>query len=227
MKGMNSRLVSTYSNENEMAVMNSKGPALIASSKYALGHREVPHPVVHVLRIVQPVEVLVEVADGVELRLRMAQLVDRLHLAGHARAHAAQRSPGHRIAAVRRVFERRHAGQEQLQRVQVARVADVELAVVLLEGVDDRVELLFLLALELPVGVHREAERVFPLVPVVDLDALELVEGKDIVHRLVGGVPAEAAGHHRVAFLQAEPGGGALGVVCVGHGVVSLNAVMR
>ena len=33
MKGMNSRLVSTYSNENEIAVTNSKGPALIASSK--------------------------------------------------------------------------------------------------------------------------------------------------------------------------------------------------
>ena len=33
MKGMNSRLVSTYSKENEIAVMNSNGPALIASSK--------------------------------------------------------------------------------------------------------------------------------------------------------------------------------------------------
>ncbi|MNS87183.1 hypothetical protein D3C72_1211170 [compost metagenome] len=37
MNGMNSRLVSTYSNENEIAVMNSNGPALIASSKYDLG----------------------------------------------------------------------------------------------------------------------------------------------------------------------------------------------
>ena len=33
MKGMNSRLVSTYSNENEMAVTNSNGPEVIASSK--------------------------------------------------------------------------------------------------------------------------------------------------------------------------------------------------
>src|SRR5438128_1320635 len=37
MNGMNSRFVSTYSNENEIAVMNSNGPAVIASSKYDLG----------------------------------------------------------------------------------------------------------------------------------------------------------------------------------------------
>ena len=37
MKGMNSRLVSTYSKENEIAVTNSNGPALIASSKYDFG----------------------------------------------------------------------------------------------------------------------------------------------------------------------------------------------
>ena len=32
-KGMNNRLVSTYSNENEIDVTNSNGPAVIASSK--------------------------------------------------------------------------------------------------------------------------------------------------------------------------------------------------
>src|SRR6476620_10095061 len=37
MKGINSRLVSTYSNENEMAVTNSNGPADSASSKYDFG----------------------------------------------------------------------------------------------------------------------------------------------------------------------------------------------
>ncbi|MNP17727.1 hypothetical protein D3C76_1101680 [compost metagenome] len=37
MKGTNSRLVSTYSNENEMAVRNSNGPAVRASSKNDLG----------------------------------------------------------------------------------------------------------------------------------------------------------------------------------------------
>ena len=37
MKGTNSRFVSTYSNENEIAVMNSNGPAVIASSKNDFG----------------------------------------------------------------------------------------------------------------------------------------------------------------------------------------------
>jgi hypothetical protein len=37
MKGTNSRLVSTYSNEKLTAVRNSKGPAVIASSKKDLG----------------------------------------------------------------------------------------------------------------------------------------------------------------------------------------------
>jgi hypothetical protein len=37
MKGTNSRLVSTYSNEKPMATMNSNGPAVTASSKKDLG----------------------------------------------------------------------------------------------------------------------------------------------------------------------------------------------
>jgi hypothetical protein len=61
---------------------------------------------------------------------------------------------------------------KSLSGVDVARVGDVEMAVVLVEGVDDRVELALLLGLVLPVGVHGQAEGVFPLVPVVDLDAL-------------------------------------------------------
>jgi hypothetical protein len=79
---------------------------------------------------------------------------------------------------VGRVLQRDHAVDEQLERVEVAGVGDVELAVVLLEGVDDGVELALLLALVLPVGVHGQAEGVFPLVPVVDLDAFELGQGK-------------------------------------------------
>ena len=39
----------------------------------------------------------------------------------------------------------------------------------LLKSIDGRVELLFLFALVLPVRVHGETKRVFPLVPVVDL----------------------------------------------------------
>ena len=38
------------------------------------------------------------------------------------------------------------------------------------ERVDDGIELALLLGLVFPVGVHRQPERVFPLVPVLDLD---------------------------------------------------------
>jgi hypothetical protein len=37
MKGTNSRLVSTYSNEKPIAIMNSNGPAVRASSKNDFG----------------------------------------------------------------------------------------------------------------------------------------------------------------------------------------------
>jgi hypothetical protein len=81
---------------------------------------------------------------------------------------------------VRHVFQRADAVEEELDRVDVARVGHVEVAVVLGEGVDDRVELALLLGLVLPVGVHGQAEGVFPLVPVVDLDALVLGVGKTL-----------------------------------------------
>ena len=43
-----------------------------------LRHRQVPHPVVHVGEVVETVEELVVVAERMQLRLRVTQLVDRL-----------------------------------------------------------------------------------------------------------------------------------------------------
>jgi len=105
---------------------------------------------------------------------------------------------------VRLIFLRRNAGQEQLHDIGVAAVGDLGLAVVLREGVEHRIELALLLRLEFPVGVHGQAERVFPRRPVLDLDPLERVVGENLVHRLIGGLPVEAARHMRVALLETE-----------------------
>jgi len=100
------------------------------------------------------------------------------------------------------IFQRADTRQEQLECVDIASVGDVELAVVLLERVDNGVELALLLPLILPVGIHRETEWVFPLVPVVNLDALELVLREHLVHGLVGRVPAQTAREQRVFSLR-------------------------
>lgn len=124
--------------------------------------------------MVHAVEVLVVVADRVRLGLVVAQLVDGLHLRRDAGAFAGELAAHMGEAAVCVVLQRRHALDEQLERVDVARVGHAELAVVLREGLDDGVELLLLLALVLPVGVHGQAERVLPLVPVVQLSLIHI-----------------------------------------------------
>ena len=79
------------------------------------------------------VEKLVVVADRVDLGLGMAQLVERLHLRRDARPGAAQVARDVGEMAVRLIFERRHTLDEYLDDVEVAGVADAELAVVLRE----------------------------------------------------------------------------------------------
>ncbi len=158
----------------------------------------------HMLEVMKAIEELVVMADCVDLGLRVTQFVDCLHLAGDPRTGSTKVAPRQREAAVRGVFERAHPRQEQLQRIDIPRVGDIELAVVLLEGINDRVELAFFFALIFPVSVHCQAKRVFPFVPVVDLDAFEFVVRKDLIHRLVGGFPSETARQHRVVFLNAQ-----------------------
>ena len=172
--------------------------------KEGLRHRQIPNPVKHVLRAVQAVEVLVVVAERVGFGLVVAQLVNRLHLAGHAGTGTGELAPRMGKTTVGVVLQRRDAGQKQLERIDVARIGDAELAVVLGEGLDHRIQLFLFFALVFPVGVHRQAKRVFPLVPVVNLDALVFVIRKDLVHRLVGSVPGEVARHGGVAVFQTE-----------------------
>ncbi len=184
--------------------MNSNGPGRHGVVEEALRHRQVPDAVVHVLPVVETVEELVVLADGVDLGLHVAQFVDRLHLAGDLRADSGELAPGHGETAVRGVFQRRHAGQEQLQRVDVARVGDVELAVVLRKGVDDRIELALLLGLVFPVGVHGQAEGILPLAPVVNVDALEFHLREQGRLALVAGLPAQITGEFLVFLAQAQ-----------------------
>ena len=56
--------------------------------------------------VVEAVEVLVVVADRVDLGLHVPQLVDRLHLAGHLGADAGELASDHREAAMGRVLQR-------------------------------------------------------------------------------------------------------------------------
>ena len=148
----------------------------------------------------QAVEVLVVVAHGVDLRLHVAQFVDGLHLAGDPCTGAAElpADPGETLIGL--VFQRRDTGQEQLQRVDVTGVRQRGMAVVLRERIEDRVEFFLFLGLVLPVGVHGQAERVFPLVPVGDLDPFETLMGVDVLVGLVARLPVQVTGHAAVFF---------------------------
>ena len=181
-----------------------EGPGAHRVLEKALGNGQIPGAVTQVRKTVKAREEFVVVAEGVQLGLGMTQLVDGLHLAGDARTGAAKRTSGMREAAMGGVFQRRDALQPQLHRAQVARVGNIQLAVVLLERIEDGVELALFLGLILPVGLHGEAEWIGPPIPVLDLDAFVFVVGKHLIHGDIGGFPVEAAGQERIAFFQAE-----------------------
>ena len=78
------------------------------------------------------------------------------------------------------------------------------MTVILGEGIEDRVELLLFLRLVFPVAVHGQAEGVFPLVPVGDLDALEVLQREHVFFLLVGRFPGQIAGQVAVFVFQVE-----------------------
>ena len=100
-----------------------------------------------------------------DLGLRVPQLVDALAQRREARTGPVQMAGEILEVAVRRVFERGDALEEDLQRVDVARVGEVQVTLPLGETLDDRVELLVLLRLVLAVGVDGQPERVLPGYP--------------------------------------------------------------
>jgi hypothetical protein len=167
-------------------------------------HRGVPDAVAGIGEGMEAVVIAVVVGQGVDLRLRMADLVDGLHLAGHLGADAGELAPDPGEALVRRILARADGLQENLQRRQVAGVGEIQVAVVLGVGIDDGVELALLFGLVFPVGVHGQAEGVFPLVPVMDAQALVGHIRVDRFLALVAGLPAQVAGEQAVAFLDAE-----------------------
>ena len=137
------------------------------------------------------------------LGLVVTQFVNRLQLRRNASAGASELTAYVGIAPVRVVLQRRDTLDKQLERIDIARIADTELPVVLRKGVDYRVELAIFLALVLPVGVHRQTKRIFPFIPIVNLDAFIGVIGKHFVHRLVSGVPMQASRHRGIAIFEA------------------------
>ncbi|MPM30201.1 hypothetical protein SDC9_76749 [bioreactor metagenome] len=189
-----------------------------------LGHRQVPDPVVLLQEVVEAGVELVVVRQGVDLGLRVAHLVDRLAQRREARARAVELPGQVGEVAVGLVLQRGHAAEEDLHRVQVAGVGEGEVALALREAVQDGVEALVLLRLVAVVRVDGQPERVVPLGPVVDLDAL--VRGVR-VHLVLGDVrrlPVEVAGQRAVARLHRELlglGRGLVGLVrsSGGHGV--------
>ncbi|MPN51332.1 hypothetical protein SDC9_198975 [bioreactor metagenome] len=134
----------------------------------------------------------------------MAQLVDGLHLRRHARPRTGEMPARMGKTAVSVILQRHNALDEQLERVEIARIGHAQLAVVLGKGLDHGVELFLFLGLVFPVGIHGQAEGVFPLVPVVHLDALVIHVGKNRVLVLVAGLPAEVAGQRAIALLHAK-----------------------
>jgi hypothetical protein len=99
--------------------------------KKRLGHREEPHPVVHMGEIMQAVEVLVVVTHGVYLGLHVAQFIDGLHLAGDACPGTTELPADPREPLIGLVLQRRDARQEQLQRIDITGVRQCGMAVVL------------------------------------------------------------------------------------------------
>src|SRR3546814_6030513 len=71
-------------------------------------------------------------------------------------------------------------------------------------GIEDGVVFPFSLGLVFPVGVHRQAERILPPVPVVNLDPLIPRIGEYRLFRLIGRLPSEIAGSKAIALFDAK-----------------------
>ena len=156
--------------------------------------------------ILKAVEKLVVMAHGVDLRLHMAQFVNRLHLAGNACADAAKLPPHMGVTLISLVFERGHAGEEYFDGVQVAWIGNIQLAVVLRKGIKNGIKLFLFFGLVFPVGIHGEAKRVFPFRPVGNFDAFEFFIGEGLLAVLVGKFPIQIAGEQAVFVFQVEFG---------------------
>src|SRR3546814_19502732 len=80
---------------------------------------------------------------------------------------------------------------EYLQCREIAGIGDIEMTVVLGMGIEDGVVFPFFLGLVFPVGVHRQAERILPPVPVVNLDPLLQRLGEYRLFRLIGRLTSD------------------------------------
>ena len=148
----------------------------------------------HVERVVHPVEMLVVMANGVDLRLCVAQFVNRLHLASDLRPLTTKLPCQTCKAAMRLVFQRRNTLDKQFQRIDVTRIRQIQMRIVLRKAVHHRVQLFVFFRLVFPVSIHGQAKRVFPFAPIGDFDAFVGFIGKHFVTRLVSRFPAQTTG---------------------------------
>ncbi len=138
------------------------------------------------------------------LRLHVTQFINGLHLAGHSSANTAELTTGVSKALERLILKRRNTGQEDFQCVDITRIGDVELAVVLRKRIKNGVQLFLFFSLILPVGIHGQAERIFPFGPVGNLDPFELFERKCIFTILIGKVPIQITGQQAIFVFDVE-----------------------
>ena len=134
----------------------------------------------------------------------MAQLVNGLHLARHPGSGATELAPHLGVALESRVFQGRHTGQEQFQRIHITAVRNVLVAVVLSKGIENGVQLFLFFSLVLPVGVHGQTEWIFPLGPVGNLDTFKVLVRENVLLLLIGWFPGHVPGQVLVLVLEIQ-----------------------
>ena len=94
--------------------------------------------------------------------LKMTQVIACLHLHSDAQCIAPQVTPGVRKAAMNAVLQGCNRLHNELDRIDIARIAHPKLTTILCKGLNHGVEFFFFFALKFPISVGRETKRVFP-----------------------------------------------------------------
>ena len=147
---------------------------------------------------------LVVMAHRMLLGLGVAQLINRLHLTGNTRPGPTELATHFGVALESRVFQGRHTGQEQFQRIHITAVRNVLVAVVLSKGIENGVQLFLFFSLVLPVGVHGQTERIFPLGPIGNLDTFKVLVRENVLLLLIGWFPGHVPGQVLVLVLEIQ-----------------------
>ena len=137
-----------------------------------------------------------------DLRLGVANFINGLHLTGHLRPYTAKLAAHTGKPFVRGVLTRTDGLQKYFQGRQIACIGNIQMAVILRMGVNNRVKLALFFRLILPVRIHGQAERIFPLVPVMDLQPFIGNVGKDFFLGAIRRFPCQVTRQQAVLFFR-------------------------